>query len=163
MTTPILIQPSRVPKNDQKVIFIHLHYFSYYCLLTSFLSFILCVIPLFSHFFQQFKAHMVLQYSYRDSRLDFRNISKNRDAVMGQEILRDKIWVPHVIVRNEKDTVVMGSDGKDVFVTISANGQITYSYRMTLTFYCWMNLKKFPFDIQLCDIIWNSCKCEICS
>ncbi|XP_044759991.1 pH-sensitive chloride channel 2-like [Coccinella septempunctata] len=104
----------------------------------------------------QFKAHMVLQYSYRDARLDFRNISKNRETVMGQEILRDKIWVPHVIVRNEKDTVVMGSDGKDVFVTISASGQVTYSYRMTLTFYCWMNLKKFPFDIQLCDIIWNS-------
>ncbi|KAL3272873.1 hypothetical protein HHI36_014334 [Cryptolaemus montrouzieri] len=104
----------------------------------------------------QFKSHMVLQYSYRDQRLDFTNISKNRDTIMGQEILRDKIWVPHVIVRNEKDTFIMGSDGKDVFVTIRPTGHVTYSYRMTLTFYCWMNLKKFPFDTQLCDIIWNS-------
>ncbi|KAK9887927.1 hypothetical protein WA026_000227 [Henosepilachna vigintioctopunctata] len=104
----------------------------------------------------QFKAHMVLQYSYRDSRLDFRNISKNRATIMGQEILREKIWVPHVIVRNEKDTVLMGSDGKDLFVTISPSGEVTYSYRMTVSFYCWMNLQKFPFDVQICDIIWNS-------
>lgn len=104
----------------------------------------------------QFKAHMVLQYSYRDHRLDFKDIAADRETIMGQEILRDKIWVPHVIVRNEKDTSLMGSDGKDIFVTISPTGNVTYSYRMTLSFYCWMNLQKFPFDIQICSIVWNS-------
>lgn len=52
---------------------------------------------------------------------------------------------------------MMGLDGKDIFVQIKPDGEVKYSYRMTLTFYCWMNLKKFPFDYQICGITWISC------
>lgn len=50
----------------------------------------------------------------------------------------------------------MGMDGKDIFISISPSGNVIYSYRMTATFYCWMNLQKFPFDTQTCEIMWVS-------
>ncbi|RZB40812.1 cys-loop ligand-gated ion channel subunit, partial [Asbolus verrucosus] len=104
----------------------------------------------------QFKAHMLVQYLYRDNRLKYEHILPHRGSLLGEELLRNKIWVPHIMVRNEKDTKIMGIDGKDVFVSISPKGDVVYSYRMSATFYCWMNLQKFPFDSQDCFLRWNS-------
>jgi hypothetical protein len=106
----------------------------------------------------QFKAHILVQYVYKDVRLKYDHILKGRGNLLGEELLRNKIWVPHITVRNERDTKVMGIDGKDVFVSISPSGDVVYSYRMSATFYCWMNLQKFPFDTQDCFLRWNSCK-----
>lgn len=66
--------------------------------------------------------------------------------------------MPHIVIANERDSSMMGLDGKDVIVQITPNGDVKYSYRMTTTFYCWMNLQKFPFDYQICRIQWVSCK-----
>lgn len=106
----------------------------------------------------QFKMHMLVQFKYRDSRLDYSKISPKRGHMTGEAKLRDKIWIPHVVIYNEQDTSIMGLEGKDIFVTISPHGEVIYSYRMTATVYCWMNLKKFPFDEQVCDINFRSCK-----
>ncbi|RZC39752.1 cys-loop ligand-gated ion channel subunit, partial [Asbolus verrucosus] len=104
----------------------------------------------------QFKAHMLVQYLYRDNRLRYEHLSPHRSSLLGEELLRNKIWVPHIMIRNEKDTTIMGIDGKDVFISINPNGDVVYSYRLTATFYCWMNLQKFPFDSQECNLKWNS-------
>lgn len=100
---------------------------------------------------------MLVQYRYMDHRLRYDRISPSRGPIVGEELLRNKIWVPHTIVRNEKDTAIMGIDGKDIFVSISPQGDVIYLYRMTANFYCWMNLQKFPFDSQYCNLQWSSC------
>ncbi|CAH1956482.1 unnamed protein product [Acanthoscelides obtectus] len=104
----------------------------------------------------QLKAHILIQLLYVDQRLNYSTISPKRGNILGEEILRNKIWVPHVVIQNERDTVLMGMNKKDVFVEISPAGEVTYSYRITTTFYCWMNLQKFPFDHQICEIRWVS-------
>lgn len=104
----------------------------------------------------QFKTHLLVQLRYVDNRLRYEHLSPNRGFILGEEPLRSRIWVPHLIVRNEKDTSLMGMDRKDVFVSVSPTGNVIYSYRMTATFYCWMNLQKFPFDSQICEIMWVS-------
>ncbi|KAJ8979391.1 hypothetical protein NQ317_015820 [Molorchus minor] len=104
----------------------------------------------------QFKSHILVQLHYRDSRLAFSKISPNRANILGEEPLRNKIWVPHLVIYNERESSLMGIDSKDVFVQISPSGDVIYSYRMTTTFYCWMNLQKFPFDYQICQIQWIS-------
>lgn len=109
----------------------------------------------------QFKAHMLVQFLYKDARLEYRHVLKQRGDLIGEELLRNKIWVPHVTVRNERDSKVMGIDGKDVYVLITPAGDVVYSYRLTATFYCWMNLQKFPFDVQDCYLRWNSCKSSV--
>ncbi|XP_018575137.1 glycine receptor subunit alpha-2 isoform X2 [Anoplophora glabripennis] len=103
-----------------------------------------------------FKSHILVHLYYRDSRLNYSKISPERGEILGEESLRNKIWVPHIIISNERDSALMGLDGKDVIVQIKPSGEVKYSYRMTTTFYCWMNLQKFPFDCQICSIQWVS-------
>ncbi|XP_076258924.1 pH-sensitive chloride channel 2-like isoform X2 [Rhynchophorus ferrugineus] len=104
----------------------------------------------------QFKTHLLVQLTFQDDRLNFSDVSPSRGSIMGQETLRNKIWVPHIVVKNERSSNLMGLDYKDVFVKISPYGEVTYIYRLTTTFYCSMNLRKFPFDQQLCQITWTS-------
>ncbi|XP_060522302.1 pH-sensitive chloride channel 2 [Cylas formicarius] len=104
----------------------------------------------------QFKAHVLVQIRFRDERLRYDRLSPNRANLIGQETLRKKIWVPHLVVKNEKNSNLMGLDKSDMSVIISPRGEIFYTYRMTTTFYCWMNLRKFPFDVQVCEIEWIS-------
>lgn len=69
--------------------------------------------------------------------------------------------MPHVLLDNERSSSIMGHDAKDIYVSISPAGEVVYSRRITATLYCWMDLQKFPFDEQDCDIILTSCKIGI--
>ncbi|CAH1115977.1 unnamed protein product [Phaedon cochleariae] len=104
----------------------------------------------------QLKAHIIVQLFYTDRRLNYTKLSPTRSNIVGEITLREKIWVPHLIIMNERESGMMGLDGKDVLVQISPNGNVIYSYRMSTMFYCWMNLQKFPFDHQICEITWVS-------
>ncbi|KAB0791640.1 hypothetical protein PPYR_03440 [Photinus pyralis] len=104
----------------------------------------------------KFKMHMLVAYRYTDYRLRYSDLSPDRGAMLGEELLRNKIWVPHVILMNERENSIMGLEGNDQFVSISPHGEVIYSYRMTATIYCWMDLKKFPFDAQDCHITFRS-------
>ncbi|KAF5280509.1 hypothetical protein FQA39_LY18031 [Lamprigera yunnana] len=104
----------------------------------------------------QFKMHMLVQYRYIDYRLQYEDISPNRGVMLGEEVLKNKIWIPHIVLTNEKENFIMGLEGNDQFVSISPEGEVMYSYRMTATIYCWMDLKKFPFDEQECHLLFRS-------
>ncbi|CAH1100562.1 unnamed protein product [Psylliodes chrysocephalus] len=104
----------------------------------------------------QLKAHMLVQLRYRDERLRYKEVSPRREIIIGEQALRNKLWVPHIIMANEKESSLMGLSAKDVFVQIFPDGEVIFTYRMSTLFYCWMNLKKFPFDFQVCDITWVS-------
>lgn len=110
------------------------------------------------HILQQIKVHILVQYSYVDERLKYDTLSPNRGHMLGEDVLKNRIWVPHVILGSERDSSIMGLEGKDVFVLISPQGHVIYSYRMSGIIYCWMDLKKFPFDIQTCSLSFESCK-----
>lgn len=102
----------------------------------------------------------MVQYRYTDVRLKFADISPNRSRILGGEELGKQLWIPHMVIKNEKETAIMGIGGKDMFISLSPNGEVVFSFRMRVTFYCWMNLKKFPFDSQICRLVWSSCKCN---
>ncbi|XP_022911647.2 pH-sensitive chloride channel 2-like [Onthophagus taurus] len=104
----------------------------------------------------QFKMHILVQYRYTDTRLNYESISPKRGHMLGEDTLRKKIWIPHLVLSNEKDTFIMGLEGKDVFVSISPTGEVIYSYRMTAMIYCWMDLLYFPFDEQTCSLHFMS-------
>ena len=101
---------------------------------------------------------MLIQLLYVDDRLSFSKYSPNRTKIIGEQLLRSQIWAPHVYIVNEKESLTMGYDEKDIHITIYPDGEVVYASRLTATLYCWMNLKKFPFDQQKCDIILKSCK-----
>lgn len=103
--------------------------------------------------------HMLIQYRYVDDRLKYQEVSPNRGPMLGEEPLRTKLWVPHLVLSHERESTMMGLEGSDQFISISPDGEVMFSYRLTTTIYCWMDLKKFPFDTQSCDLTFRSCKC----
>lgn len=44
-------------------------------------------------------------------------------------LLRDKIWVPHVYLSNERESVVMGAERKDVRITLHPDGRVEQALR----------------------------------
>lgn len=59
---------------------------------------------------------------------------------------------------NEQSSSLMGTDSKDVLISIAPDGEVLFSRRMQAVLYCWMNLQKFPFDDQTCSMNLESCK-----
>lgn len=107
----------------------------------------------------QFKVHALLQYRYVDPRLVFKEVSPNRkDPIMGEQDLKEAIWVPHVFFANERSSNILGTSEKDILTSVSPDGTIIISYRIQATLHCWMNLQKFPFDEQHCSTVLESCK-----
>ncbi|XP_053693172.1 pH-sensitive chloride channel 2-like [Sabethes cyaneus] len=105
----------------------------------------------------QFKIHALLQLRFVDPRLVFKRVAPNRtDPIMGEQSLRDVIWVPHVFLANERSSDILGTAEKDILTSISPDGTIIISTRISATLYCWMNLQKFPFDEQHCSTVLES-------
>ncbi|XP_058450088.1 pH-sensitive chloride channel 2-like [Malaya genurostris] len=105
----------------------------------------------------QFKIHALLQLRFVDPRLVFEKVAPNRtEPIMGEQSLRDVIWVPHVFLANERSSDILGTAEKDILTSISPDGTIIISTRISATLYCWMNLQKFPFDEQHCSTVLES-------
>ncbi|KAH8387486.1 hypothetical protein KR093_007311 [Drosophila rubida] len=105
----------------------------------------------------QFKIFALLQMRYLDPRLNFRHVSPKRlQPILGEEQLRDSLWMPHIFLANERDSSILGTSEKDILTSISPDGTVIVSTRIKATLYCWLNLKKFPFDEQHCSTVLES-------
>lgn len=125
--------------------------------------------------------HALLQMRYVDPRLVFRTVSPNRkQPILGQSLLRDSLWTPHIFFANERDSSVLGTPEKDVLTSVSPDGMVQFnkacfnfillltvnvhlgtviiSTRIQATLHCWMNLQKYPFDEQKCKTVMESCE-----
>ncbi|CAH2236783.1 jg8543 [Pararge aegeria aegeria] len=105
-----------------------------------------------------FKLHFLLQLRWTDPRLAYALYSPERTKIIGESDLRQRIWVPHLYMSNEQSSSLMGTDSKDVLISIAPDGEVLFSRRMQAVLYCWMNLQKFPFDEQKCSMNLESWK-----
>ncbi|KAM8710500.1 hypothetical protein ACLKA7_017163 [Drosophila subpalustris] len=105
----------------------------------------------------QFKTHALLQLSFQDKRLAYRDFApERRETIVGQKHLSERLWLPHIFFANERESSILGTDEKDVLTSISRDGNVIISTRLQASLYCWMNFKKFPFDQQYCSTILES-------
>lgn len=66
-------------------------------------------------------------------------------ALSGQGLLlRDKIWVPHVYLSNERESVVMGAERKDVRIILHPDGRVEQALRYFI-FFRIASCKQFQF------------------
>ncbi|XP_026318782.1 glycine receptor subunit alpha-2-like, partial [Hyposmocoma kahamanoa] len=105
-----------------------------------------------------FKLHFLLQLRWTDDRLAYSLHSPKRTKIIGENDLRQRIWVPHLYMSNEQSSSLMGTDSKDVLISIAPDGEVVFSRRLQAVLYCWMNLQKFPFDDQTCSMNLESWK-----
>ena len=82
-----------------------------------------------------------------DNRLKFN--ATGVDALALNWAFLSKIWVPDTYFINGKKSYLHKITVPNRFVRISANGQISYSQRLTLWASCPMDLRKFPLDSQV--------------
>lgn len=80
-------------------------------------------------FFQQFQAQILLELKWNDSRLNFENYNTSIDALHSEKYLMNSIWLPHVFLSNERDSLVMGFLRKDDFIIIHRNGLVIFTTR----------------------------------
>ncbi|XP_041978480.1 pH-sensitive chloride channel 2-like isoform X2 [Aricia agestis] len=105
-----------------------------------------------------FKFHFLLQLRWTDPRLAYQLYSPERVKIIGGNDLRNQVWIPHLYMSNEQSSGLMGTDSKDVLLSIAPDGEVLFSRRLQAVFYCWMNLQKFPFDEQKCSMNLESWK-----
>nr|CAD7395474.1 unnamed protein product [Timema poppensis] len=104
----------------------------------------------------QLTAHVLIRYRWQDLRLDFSRLAPNAGHIVSEGFLRNSIWTPHVYLVNEQDSLVMGTDQKDVLVAVEPDGMVSMSARMKVKLSCLMDLQKFPFDEQECPMVLES-------
>ncbi|XP_038161547.1 5-hydroxytryptamine receptor 3A-like isoform X2 [Cyprinodon tularosa] len=74
-------------------------------------------------------------------------------------IPKSRLWIPDIIIK--EDTSDSGSIHEDPWVILHPNGEIYSFARQRLTFTCILNLHKFPFDKQKCNITFLSMNADV--
>ncbi|KAK7869518.1 hypothetical protein R5R35_002293 [Gryllus longicercus] len=103
-----------------------------------------------------FQVHLLLQFRYEDPRLAYSDIAPHVSEVVGEGEMQDRIWTPHVYLSNEHTSGVMGTQVKDVLISIYPDGAVIFAFRLKAVLFCWMRLEKFPFDEQRCPLVLES-------
>ncbi|XP_061567865.1 5-hydroxytryptamine receptor 3A-like [Cololabis saira] len=101
---------------------------------------------------QTVTSHIYYEMSWKNEFLTW-----NPSDFCGIDMLtlpRDTIWIPDVAIQED------ASDGGSVFhdpvVVLDPGGLVVASTRQRLTFTCHFDLSTFPFDVQRCNITFNS-------
>ncbi|XP_035226001.1 glutamate-gated chloride channel-like isoform X1 [Stegodyphus dumicola] len=62
----------------------------------------------------------------------------------------EKIWKPDLFFVEEKEGIMHNVVSPNVFVRIKPNGEVLCSVRLSITFSCPMDFRKYPHDTQKC-------------
>ncbi|KAK3100578.1 hypothetical protein FSP39_022065 [Pinctada imbricata] len=101
-----------------------------------------------------FKMTFFLRLRWYDPRLTFPDGNVSRLELDTGTM--SKIWVPDLYIVNEKKADVHDVTVPNKLMHIYPDGLVVYSMRVTGQFACDMNLLKYPFDSQKCDVRMES-------
>lgn len=79
---------------------------------------------------QQFDVHMMLQFRYVDIRLRFDKIAPKWNQIYGGQSAYNLIWTPSVYMKNERSSVIMGKEVKDLLISIDPSGMVILNTRL---------------------------------
>jgi len=64
----------------------------------------------------------------------------------------DMVWRPDTFFRNGKEASLHDIPNKQTYLRVFPNGDVLNSMRLKVKLYCPMNLKRYPFDTQTCQL-----------
>ncbi|XP_055930520.1 glutamate-gated chloride channel-like [Argiope bruennichi] len=93
-----------------------------------------------------YRAMLYFRQSWNDSRLAY------PDLDIHSIVLNDPryIWTPDLFFVQEKEGIHHNLIVPNAFIKISPEGEVLYSVRLSITFSCPMDFRKYPHDIQKC-------------
>lgn len=68
----------------------------------------------------------------------------------------DKVWVPDIYFPNEKKAAIHDIMMVNKMLRLHGDSTVTYMIRVSVTLSCRMDLRKYPFDKQVCSILMES-------
>lgn len=101
---------------------------------------------------------LVITQNWNDERLQF-----NRSIFPFPHLsFRDhsRLWKPDLYVVNEANAEHRTFDRPNQIISIEPNGEVVWRLRTTLSLFCEMDLRFYPFDKQICSIVIASCECR---
>ncbi|CAG9798516.1 unnamed protein product [Chironomus riparius] len=73
----------------------------------------------------QYTLQMRFQIRYNDQRLVFNNVgSVSTEVILGEEELKQSLWIPHVFFVNEKSSGTLGTQKQDVITAVHSDGTV---------------------------------------
>lgn len=99
---------------------------------------------------------MYVRQRWTDSRLAHEKFSEKNGVLINSQI--PKTWMPDLFIKNDKVSKKSDVTSLNAFLRVDENGKLTYSLRVTSTIACAMHLGRYPFDVQLCEMLFESCK-----
>ncbi|XP_056870045.1 5-hydroxytryptamine receptor 3A-like isoform X1 [Takifugu flavidus] len=102
--------------------------------------------------FQTVMSHISVYMKWKNEFLAW-----NSSVFCGMELLPvslSLLWVPDIVIR--EDVSDTSSNYMSPLATLSSNGWVHSSLRHVLTSTCKLDLKLFPFDMQICNLSFGS-------
>jgi len=103
----------------------------------------------------EYGVQLNLRQSWTDKRLANDLLVNNSKGfiVLAED---QKIWKPDTFIQNEKHAKRHSFDKPNELIRVYNDGRVLYSTRVSLVLGCPMRLKRYPHDIQTCEIVLAS-------
>ncbi|KAK8387864.1 hypothetical protein O3P69_020048 [Scylla paramamosain] len=102
----------------------------------------------------EYSVQMTFREQWKDDRLKYTNEGGKIKYLTLTET--DKIWMPDLFFKNEKIGHFHDIILPNTYIRIFPEGEVLYSIRISLTLSCPMNLKLYPLDTQVCELLMAS-------
>ncbi|XP_073974145.1 pH-sensitive chloride channel 2-like isoform X2 [Rhodnius prolixus] len=109
-----------------------------------------------SSFDLDIEVQMLLELRWEDPRLRYSNLNTTISLLIGEKFLFDNIWIPHIFMTNEKNSLILGPIRKDDLITVLPTATVLFTTRLRSSLVCHLSVGKFPFDKQICDLVMDS-------
>ncbi|XP_042209304.1 glutamate-gated chloride channel-like [Homarus americanus] len=102
----------------------------------------------------EYSVQMTFREQWNDDRLNYSSEGGRIKYLTLTET--DKIWMPDLFFKNEKTGHFHDIILPNTYIRIYPNGDVLYSIRISLTLSCPMDLKLYPLDTQVCELLMAS-------
>ena len=103
---------------------------------------------------------MYIRQRWKEPRLALTNLSSLTNGTNSVLVTsnRDKLWLPDLFIKNDKISSISDVTVTNQFIRLYEPGELVVSQRVTTTVSCSMHLSRYPFDVQNCSMLLESCE-----
>ncbi|XP_064609325.1 glycine receptor subunit alpha-2-like [Liolophura sinensis] len=104
----------------------------------------------------EYSLTIFVRQKWHDARLSYSDFPIITEPLELDTKVMARVWVPDLYFTNEKRATFHIVTVPNKLMHLYRNGTILYSVRLSVTLLCMMELHKYPFDTQICDITAES-------
>uniref|UniRef100_A0A8R1U4P2 Mod-1 n=1 Tax=Pristionchus pacificus TaxID=54126 RepID=A0A8R1U4P2_PRIPA len=103
-----------------------------------------------------FEIDILFTQLWHDSALSFGHLPACKKNITMESRFLNQIWTPNTCLINSKKTMIHASPTDNIMFILYENGTVWVNHRLSVKAPCDLDLRRFPFDVQRCRIIFES-------